>query len=58
MSPNPTSWLQNLGIAIEVICPALALLVVLLRIYIRVKTKNFGWGALAIQIIISHHLIQ
>ncbi|RYO76027.1 hypothetical protein DL766_007702 [Monosporascus sp. MC13-8B] len=28
---NPTSWLQNLGIAIEIICPTLALLVTLLR---------------------------
>ncbi|OTA53344.1 hypothetical protein K449DRAFT_305979, partial [Hypoxylon sp. EC38] len=39
----PTSWLQNLGIAIEVVCPALALLVVVLRTYIRLDTKMFGW---------------
>ncbi|KAI0843629.1 hypothetical protein F5Y06DRAFT_255411 [Hypoxylon sp. FL0890] len=44
VNPNPTSWLQNLGIAIEVVCPALALLVVSLRTYTRVKTKTFGWG--------------
>lgn len=42
--PDPHSWLQNLGIAIEVICPSLALIVTLLRIYIRVNTKAFGWG--------------
>lgn len=41
---NPTTWLQNLGIAIEIICPALALIVTLLRIYVRVSTKSFGWG--------------
>ncbi|KAK7753709.1 hypothetical protein SLS62_004332 [Diatrype stigma] len=41
--PNPHSWLQNLGIAIEVVCPSLALIVTLLRIYIRVNTKTFGW---------------
>ncbi|KAI1473792.1 hypothetical protein F4774DRAFT_422937 [Daldinia eschscholtzii] len=42
-NPNPTSWLQNLGIAIEVVCPALALIVVGLRAYIRLDTKSFGW---------------
>ncbi|KAI2467488.1 hypothetical protein F4781DRAFT_402110 [Annulohypoxylon bovei var. microspora] len=42
-NPNPTSWLQNLGIAIEVVCPALALIVVVLRTYIRFDTKSFGW---------------
>ncbi|KAI1457893.1 hypothetical protein F4805DRAFT_426805 [Annulohypoxylon moriforme] len=42
-NPNPTSWLQNLGIAIEVVCPALALIVVILRTYIRLDTKSFGW---------------
>ncbi|KAI5864004.1 hypothetical protein GGS23DRAFT_478008 [Durotheca rogersii] len=42
-NPNPTSWLQDLGIAIEVVCPALALIVVLLRVYIRIDTKSFGW---------------
>jgi hypothetical protein len=44
MTIQPTSWLQNLGIAIEVICPALSLIVVGLRVYIRLKTANFGWG--------------
>lgn len=43
-NPNPTSWLQNLGIAIEVVCPVLALIVVGLRTYIRIDTKSFGWG--------------
>ncbi|KAI0385555.1 hypothetical protein F5Y04DRAFT_246140 [Hypomontagnella monticulosa] len=42
-NPNPTSWLQNLGIAIEIVCPALALIVVVLRTYIRLDTKSFGW---------------
>ncbi|KAI1388552.1 uncharacterized protein F4822DRAFT_429170 [Hypoxylon trugodes] len=42
-NPNPTSWLQNLGIAIEILCPALALIVVALRTYIRLDTKSFGW---------------
>ncbi|KAI1206127.1 uncharacterized protein F4807DRAFT_238189 [Annulohypoxylon truncatum] len=42
-NPNPTSWLQNLGIAIEVVCPALAFIVVVLRTYIRLDTKSFGW---------------
>ncbi|KAI1652289.1 uncharacterized protein F4817DRAFT_355643 [Daldinia loculata] len=42
-NPNPTSWLQNLGIAIEVVCPVLALIVVGLRTYIRIDTKSFGW---------------
>ncbi|KAI1139887.1 hypothetical protein F5Y05DRAFT_380366 [Hypoxylon sp. FL0543] len=42
-NPNPTSWLQNLGIAIEVVCPALALLVVALRTYVRLESKTFGW---------------
>lgn len=43
-NPNPTSWLQNLGIAIEIIGPSLALIVTILRIYTRVNTKTFGWG--------------
>jgi len=44
MPAQPTSWLQNLGIAIEVVCPALALIFTTLRIYIRSKSKNLGWG--------------
>ncbi|KAK1979595.1 integral membrane protein [Colletotrichum cereale] len=42
MTGEPTSWLQNLGVAIEVFCPALALVVVALRLYIRFDTKNLG----------------
>jgi hypothetical protein len=44
MATQPTSWLQNLGIAIEIICPGLALIFVGLRLYIRIKLDNFGWG--------------
>jgi hypothetical protein len=44
MTTQPTSWLQNLGIAIEILCPVLALIVVSLRLYIRIKLENFGWG--------------
>ncbi|KAI1080021.1 hypothetical protein F5B20DRAFT_580813 [Whalleya microplaca] len=43
VNPDPTSWLQNLGIAIEVVCPAFALLITITRIYIRVETRSFGW---------------
>ncbi|KAK1572866.1 uncharacterized protein LY79DRAFT_653338 [Colletotrichum navitas] len=43
MAEGPTSWLQNLGIAIEVFCPVFALVVVILRLYIRFDTKNLGW---------------
>ncbi|KAI0011537.1 hypothetical protein F4779DRAFT_573135 [Xylariaceae sp. FL0662B] len=42
VKPYPTSWLQNLGIAIEVVCPALALLVTITRVYVRVDTRSFG----------------
>ncbi|RYP33831.1 hypothetical protein DL767_004561 [Monosporascus sp. MG133] len=45
---DPTSWLQNLGIAIEIICPTLALLITLLRVYIRLDTKAFGWDDVSI----------
>ncbi|KAI2606606.1 hypothetical protein GGR54DRAFT_652290 [Hypoxylon sp. NC1633] len=41
--PEPTSWLQNLGIAIEIVFPTLSLIALLLRVYIRVDTKSFGW---------------
>lgn len=44
MAVEPSSWLQNLGIAIEIVCPALALIVTALRLYIRIDTKNLGWG--------------
>ncbi|ORY64945.1 uncharacterized protein BCR38DRAFT_473941 [Pseudomassariella vexata] len=43
MTAQPRSWLQDLGIAIEVFFPALALLVVALRVYSRLNTKTFGW---------------
>ncbi|TEA17701.1 hypothetical protein C8034_v010031 [Colletotrichum sidae] len=43
MAKEPISWLQNLGIAIEIFCPALALIVTSLRLYIRIDTKNLGW---------------
>ncbi|KAL7624628.1 hypothetical protein AAE478_006197 [Parahypoxylon ruwenzoriense] len=54
-NPDPTSWLQNLGIAIEVACPALALLAVILRTYIRLDTKSFGWddGLIVTSMILS-----
>lgn len=44
--PEPHSWLQNLAIAIEVVLPLLAFVVIGLRCYIRVSTNNLGWGAL------------
>ncbi|KAK2048332.1 integral membrane protein [Colletotrichum somersetense] len=43
MAGEPTSWLQNLAIAIEVLCPVLALVVVVLRLYIRFDIKSHGW---------------
>ncbi|KAF6799525.1 integral membrane protein [Colletotrichum sojae] len=43
MAEAPTSWLQNLGIAIEIVLPSLALIVVILRLYIRIDTKSLGW---------------
>lgn len=45
-NPDPHDWLQNLGIAIEIVCPALALIVTILRVYTRIKIKNYGWGEL------------
>ncbi|KAK7434770.1 integral membrane protein [Colletotrichum acutatum] len=45
MTEAPTSWLQDLGIAIEVACPTLALITISLRLYIRNDTKTLGWGA-------------
>lgn len=44
MTEAPTTWLQNLGIAIEVACPTLALITVTLRLYIRIDTRTLGWG--------------
>lgn len=44
--PERSSWLQNLGIAIEVIFPVLALSVVTMRVYARTNYSSFGWGEL------------
>ena len=41
-----TVWLQNLAIAVEIFMPAIALVFCVLRAYIRVKTRNLGWGEL------------
>ncbi|KAK1638526.1 integral membrane protein [Colletotrichum phormii] len=43
MTGPPTSWLQNLGFAIEIACPTLALITTISRLYIRVDTKTLGW---------------
>ena len=37
-------WLQNTAIAIEIVFPSLALIVCLLRGYIRIVNKNIGAG--------------
>ncbi|KXH67049.1 hypothetical protein CSAL01_06494 [Colletotrichum salicis] len=44
MTGPPTSWLQNLGMAIEIACPTLALITTISRLYIRVDTKTLGWA--------------
>jgi hypothetical protein len=44
--PEPHSWLQDLAIAIEIVLPLLACVVIGLRCYIRVSTKTIGWGVL------------
>lgn len=44
MVNKPTSSLQNLGIAIEIACPALAFICVCIRIYYRLLKGNHGWG--------------
>lgn len=41
---EPHDWLQNLDIAVEVLCPALAFIVTVLRVYSRLKIRAFGWG--------------
>lgn len=41
---QPTSGLQNLGIAIEIVFPALAFICVCFRVYHRLKKGNHGWG--------------
>ncbi|KAK2055840.1 integral membrane protein [Colletotrichum caudatum] len=43
MAGEPTSWLQNLTISIEVLCPVLALVVVVLRLYILFDMKSLAW---------------
>ena len=40
----PTSSLQQAGFAILFMFPAIAVLVVALRVYSRQKMKQFGWG--------------
>ncbi|OLN87817.1 hypothetical protein CCHL11_00418 [Colletotrichum chlorophyti] len=44
MAEAPTTWLQNLGIAIEIVCPSLALLITILRLYVRIDSKSLGWA--------------
>lgn len=44
ISDLPTSPLQKVGIALEVLFPLLSLITVSLRVYARLITKNFGWG--------------
>ena len=39
------TWLQNLAVAVEVLMPSLALIVVVLRAYSRVRCKTLGLGA-------------
>ncbi|GKT49215.1 uncharacterized protein ColSpa_09396 [Colletotrichum spaethianum] len=42
--PYPYSSLQHVGFFVLFFFPALALIVVALRVYSRVSTKQFGWG--------------
>ncbi|KAK1994115.1 integral membrane protein [Colletotrichum falcatum] len=44
MAGQATSWLQDVGLAIEVFCPVLALVIIALRLYVRFGTKNLGWA--------------
>lgn len=44
MGKQPHNWLQDFDIAVEILCPCLALSVVALRVYARWSTKAFGWG--------------
>lgn len=46
-----TLWLQNLAIAIEVLLLVFALVACSLRAYIRIRTKNLGWGTLLGQLV-------
>lgn len=43
-SDLPSSRLQNIGIGLEILFPILSVIVVALRIYARVVSRNFGWG--------------
>ncbi|GJC93700.1 CFEM domain-containing protein [Colletotrichum higginsianum] len=42
--PYPYSHLQHIGFFVLFFFPAIALIVVALRVYSRVSTKQFGWG--------------
>ena len=44
LDPNPTTGLQQFGFAIIFFFPVLAFLVLTLRVYGRVLTKQFGLG--------------
>lgn len=44
--PYPYSSLQHTGFFVLFFFPTIALLVVGLRVYSRVSTKQFGWGQL------------
>lgn len=44
MAAEPSDWLQNFGIAIEIFFPTLAFIVTILRVYTRIKIKSYGWG--------------
>jgi hypothetical protein len=46
--PYRTSWLQTLGIVIEVVCPVFALVFVCLRVYTRRLMHTIGWGRRAL----------
>ena len=46
-SNYPYTSLQQFAVAIVCVFPALASIVVSLRIYVRLTTKSFGWGTLA-----------
>lgn len=43
LTTYPTTSLQQLGLFIVIFFPVLSSLIVSLRIYGRVTTKNFGW---------------
>lgn len=47
--PYPETGLQQIGFFILFFFPALALIVVGLRVYSRVSTKQFGWGKLVVK---------